>query len=323
MADYRPSEIYFNDIHLPLPIFFPSISSLKTNLKVLDYINFINAYAPINNKVLISAFDINYNMPNIDSKNILINLKKNGLIILLDSGNYESFWLKSTMKWHDELFYQVANDINYNLIFSYDKLPEGLNNYTHTNNIIKQFIKDRKNINNGYIIPIIHANKEYLPIICKKVAKDTKTKMLAIPERILGADIVERFNTIKKIRSTLNTMNNYIAIHLLGTGSPISIALYTLAGADSFDGLEWCRRVVDYDTGYLHHISLSSFFINSDILSSNMSMHAKVLAHNIEFYNNFMANIHLSLIENNLEYFCKKFFQIEIISKCESLKLWR
>ena len=42
MADYRPSEIYFNDIHLPLPIFFPSISSLKTNLKVFAKTQYIN-----------------------------------------------------------------------------------------------------------------------------------------------------------------------------------------------------------------------------------------------------------------------------------------
>jgi hypothetical protein len=36
-------------------------------------------------------------------------------------------------------------------------------------------------------------------------------------------------------------------------GNPWSIAVLTAAGADSFDGLEWCRVTVDRRTAQLHH----------------------------------------------------------------------
>ncbi|WP_182212931.1 hypothetical protein [Stenotrophomonas acidaminiphila] len=62
------------------------------------------------------------------------------------------------------------------------------------------------------------------------------------------------------LRKALDDNGRYVGLHLLGTGNPISIALYAWAGADSFDGLEWCQTVVDHDTGLLFHLSQSDFF---------------------------------------------------------------
>ena len=62
-----------------------------------------------------------------------------------------------------------------------------------------------------------------------------------------------RAKTIIKIRKTLAPKKQYYPLHLLGTGNPLSILIYSICGADSFDGLEWCQTTVDYNTGLLYH----------------------------------------------------------------------
>jgi len=54
----------------------------------------------------------------------------------------------------------------------------------------------------------------------------------------LVCDQVSRYvfmSSVAAIRSALDLSNRSVALHLLGTGNPLSIALFTWAGADSFD----------------------------------------------------------------------------------------
>lgn len=88
------SEITIGGSSLSLPIFFPSISTVKTNLAPIEYLKVIVALKYL--CFLISAYDI-YNSGNSNKdklRKLLKTAKKQNQIILLDSGNYESYWLK-------------------------------------------------------------------------------------------------------------------------------------------------------------------------------------------------------------------------------------
>ncbi len=77
--------------------------------------------------------------------------------------------------------------------------------------------------------------------------------MLAIPERELGDGLIARMETVLEIRKALNKTGTYFPLHILGTGNPITMISLAAVGADTFDGLEWCRTVADYTNGHLFH----------------------------------------------------------------------
>ena len=92
MPTDRSTELCIAQTALPLPCFFPSVSSVKTNLMPVDYVELLDAAAyPL---FLVSAYDIgqrtNDQRPRIDAA--LARSKERGSVILMDSGNYERFW---------------------------------------------------------------------------------------------------------------------------------------------------------------------------------------------------------------------------------------
>jgi len=96
-------------------------------------------------------------------------------------------------------------------------------------------------------------------------------------------------------------------LHLLGTGNPISIVLYSAMGADSFDGLEWCQTVVDHDTGLLHHLSQADFFAGQTAWGDDdkLSFQARTLAHNLEFFSDWMRRLRDAMNQDRLPEFCR------------------
>jgi len=127
--------------------------------------------------------------------------------------------------------------------------------------------------------------------------------MLAIPERELGDGLMERVRTVREMRKRLNALGKYYPIHLLGTGNPLTMISLAAAGADSFDGLEWCRTVADYDTGYLFHFQQFDLFRNSRVrrvqdpkvrrlIEADDAPYAlKVLSYNADFFKDWMKTI--------------------------------
>jgi len=82
------------------------------------------------------------------------------------------------------------------------------------------------------------------------------------------------------------------------TGNPISIAVYAVAGADSFDGLEWCQTVVDFESAQLFHLSHADFFrAQTQWGDSELSFAVRTLAHNLEFFADWMTRLQAVLAE--------------------------
>jgi len=146
------------------------------------------------------------------------------------------------------------------------------------------------------------------------VAKNTDPIMIAVPERLLGDGIIERAKTVLQIRKKLNETDCYYPLHLLGTGNPLSILLYSMCGADSFDGLEWSQTTVDHNTGLLYHFQQRELFgEQSPFCTLNgFPYHQATFGHNLLFYRTWMENTHIcnkngSFLDLANNYFTKEF----------------
>jgi hypothetical protein len=276
---------------LKLPIYFPSISSVKTGLNPFDYFNILIALKQ--SHFLVSAFDIDKSFQKEKFiERLQGNRKDDGPIILMDSGNYESYWIRDK-SWSIDGFNKILKQEVSDLAFCYDNQFPSEDSEENASWIANSTGASQKITNTISIIPIVHCKKENLNKTVLELYRQTNFTMVSIPERILGDGLLERVKTITNLRKELNKLDNYTFIHLLGTGNPFSLLLFSLAGADSFDGLEWCQTVVNPKTALLYHFQQRELindgcnFCKSPDLDYNLA----TLGHNLNFYNNWMKTI--------------------------------
>jgi len=294
----RTISIPVSGTMLTMPCFFPSISCVKTNLGILEYLRTIKAVGhPL---FLISAYDI-YNAGSQKSAIIRKALKESvedGRAVILDSGNYESYWVKDA-DWTRAKYWSCLSSCYYGFAFHFDKRLQKIKRGTVqsiTNEIERSVLGDQRKARIGTVLPIVHAPNEILPEIAVQIAVRLNPVMIAVPERELGDGLIERSLTVARVRKLLNQLGRYYPIHLLGTGNPLSILIYVMCGADSFDGLEWCQTTVNFDNALLYHFHQREFFGEQSRYDSlNIPYAQATLAHNLEFYRIWMQRIQNSL----------------------------
>jgi queuine/archaeosine tRNA-ribosyltransferase len=312
--------IHISNGKVPLPILFQSVSSFETQLPTDEAIEALDIFKfP---SILVSTYDLEkreeYNPKNF-IKN-LITFKENGGIILLDSGSYEKC-RNNNKSWNREKFHELLKKIPYDLIFCFDEYDLKQDVPELVAEIIESVAKDQLQTSVP-VLPIIHARTNYngeylfdsLPELVFEVTKRLSPPLIAIPERELGDGLLERIKNITKIRALLNNFAYYQPIHILGTGDPIVIPFFIAAGADSFDGLEWCRKVVDRDQHRLHHFHHFDLFAyqaecadspitRNAINQAEVKFIAKVIFHNLDFYTDFICKLRTSTINGNIRGF--------------------
>ena len=303
----RDMELHVAETVFQLPCFFPSVSSVRTNLKPVDYIDLLSlARYPL---FLISAYDLAHcsdeDYQNIDLS--LKNSKNSGSAILMDSGNYESFW-KDDKEWRPDNFHKVARAGTYHLCFCYDNQDPPSDAKSIAKDVVANILQDQEHAL-GTVIPIIHGSAASLPDAVRIVAEHLHPILLAVPERELGEGIVERTQTVRRIRESLNTLGRYYPLHLLGTGNPLSIITYAFAGADSFDGLEWCQTTVDHETGRLLHFQQWDLIRHQTKWGepSPLPYIQSVLMHNLDFYQKFMVRLREAIRSEDTESFLRNY----------------
>ncbi len=307
MATDRSRELCIAQTALPLPCFFPSVSSVKTNLMPVDYVELLVAAG--HSLFLASAYDIAHctddHRPRMDAA--LTQSKGHGAVILLDSGNYESFW-KDDKDWQPDRFHEIARSSGHHLCFCYDNQQPPSASESIAEGVVASVLRDREHAL-GTVAPIVHGDTALLPDAARRTAEQLYPLLLAIPERKLGEGILERTRTVRKIREALNGLEVYCPLHLLGTGNPLSIIAYALAGADSFDGLEWCQTVVDHETGKLLHFQQWDLIRHQTEWGQRHKLPyaQSVLMHNLNFYREFMASLHEAIHRGDTESFIRQY----------------
>lgn len=301
---------------LGLPALFMSVSSHETQVEPLPAVQALRIFG--SDAVLVSAYDL---LPARRDKAMLLeleNIRRKGGLVLVDSGNYESSRLKDT-SWTPLKFKQALKDVPHDWVFSFDVMEPSRGWKKATKQVIDAVEINRK-FTTAPVLPIVHApytknhghDTASLPKVVHGVADALIPPMIAVPERELGRGLAERAATVQRIRQALDTLPFYQPLHLLGTGNPWSIVVLAAAGADSFDGLEWCRVVVDRETNRLNHFQHFDLFtyqsgqaeseIVAEVLKNeNIDFNARAAFHNLDYFAELKDELRHAAARGNFE----------------------
>jgi len=299
----RLFKIETNNKVINTPFFFPAISSIRTNFGIEERLKLIQKIGYPG--FLISSYDI-YNADE-KEKNKLLNIISEctggETLTLLDNGNYEAFW-NNDKEWCFKNLEFVLNKISVDFCFSFDIFWNKRKNVEqHLKETVTSIAKTAGAQKSGTTVPLLHSDSKLFPEMARRVVERINPEVIGVPERELGASVFERAITVKRIRDELDRTNRQIPLHLLGAGSPISILIYTLCGADIYDALEWCDTIIDPKTCHLFH------FAQKELIDCNCSAckvkdityHTQAMAHNLIFYKKFTDRIRVSIEDNEID----------------------
>jgi hypothetical protein len=314
----RPATLTVAGRVLDSPIFFRSVSSHETQLTPRAAVHALKLFRV--GTVLVSAYDIVHG----DDVGAIVAdlraLQASGTTILLDSGNYEAF-RKKDQSWSVDLFDTALAKTPHDLAISFDVLNPAPDIDLTVRGILAAVKRDSRKTMTP-VAPVVHVPKDangtlrvdLVPEVMKRIARELRPALLTIPERELGDGLVYRARVVFEIRKKLDELGFYQPVHLLGTGNPLSIAVLAAAGADSFDGLEWCRTVADHETGHLHHfqhydfLSWQTAFAMSPVVreaaqDANVSFAGKAVLHNLDVFETWMQELRESIKTGKVERF--------------------
>ncbi len=323
MNDAALSALDLPGARLALPLYFPSVSSVKTSLPPVDYVRVLVALSSWWRCFLVSAFDLAHSTDGDqdDLRHLLNQAKAAGTLVMMDSGNYERYWKGAV--WQPDEFHTTLQQFACSVALGFDVIRLGEPMARLTNEIVRQYNEDHKEAGEVPVIPVIQAEPDALPPLCVAVAAETGSPMLAVPERRLGEGIVERALTVHSIRTALLKSGQNVALHLLGTGNPTSIGIYVMQGADSFDGLEWCQTVVDHKTGLLHHLSHADLFMGqTEWGRPGLGFHSWVLAHNLSFMASWMDGLRGARQADRVKEFLRSHLLAQTFDACATALEW-
>ena len=294
----RPPTIASGKI--PLPALFLSVSSFETRLRPDLAVKALSLFgAPI---ILVSAYDFVPHQGDGAKRmvKVLSRFRAKGGFVLIDSGNYEASRLSG--KWTAGHLKSALEIAPHDWAFCFDVMDPDKNVDKATKEIVASVERGQK-ITHAPVVPIVHAFKlkrggyslKATPRVVREVAERLDPPLVAIPERELGKTLIDRARTVRRIREELNKLPFYQPLHLLGTGNPWSIAVLSAAGADSFDGLEWCRVLIDRESGMFNHFQNYDFFtyqagraespFAKDVLfDEKTDVTSKAAFHNLDYY---------------------------------------
>jgi len=309
---------------IPIPCFFPSISgAAKNSLSPLEHLKILMTLRYPH--FLISSFDI-YHETRKENRlaihRLLEKAASRGQVILMDSGLYEKKWLHAK-SWPKEKFHGTLRNTPCHLAFCYDNPnPKGSIDQVALD-VTRAVTTDQRKGDMNAINPLVHAwYPADFPPICCRLAKQLGPLMIAVPERELGDGVLSIAHTIRSIREALDETGRYFPLHIVGTGNPLSMLIYSAFGADSFDGLDWCQTVVDHSTARLHHSLQLDFFAHQTpygSADSNLPYTVRTFAHNLVFYRSWMEQIRKAIAEGSIVDMIEKFIPPEALSRLQEL----
>lgn len=329
----RLSSLDLGRLMLQLPCFIFSLSSYESQVSPKDGVNLFQLLEPAAG--LISSYDAwKYHKKDRVFFSRIKRLRQSKCALFLDSGNYEASRKDDQYSkmynpdgWNRRLFREMASKIRPDIAFAFDKWPTNGGTDEVANRIVRNFHADERAIRElGFsLCPIVHLPEKHERLtvaecasqIVAKVVKKLDPIMVAIPERELGDGLIERVRTVRDIRNALNGLGKYYPLHLLGTGNPITMIALAAAGADSFDGLEWCRTVADYDDGTLYHFQHFDCFrekyssrlqlkIQKIVENEDATYTAQVASYNLDFFTDLTRTIQDMIHRGNVEHLLKQ-----------------
>lgn len=228
------------------PLFIPSVSSTVDR----DWRRTVSALASSSatkgNPILISAFDV-YSAKKLPKQ---LNAFQ---AIVLDSGGYEA--RKQHRPWSRPRFTRATSRVKADISVGFD--GDGVKNFTIDRQFEDQLWALERVPEGSLRTLLLHLDTDYntekTTDLLQKHA--TQYDIIGLTEHSLGISFDQRVRRLHEFRLALDAHGIVRPIHVFGTDHPLSIVIYSLAGADMFDGLGWATEFIDAESLSRHDIS--------------------------------------------------------------------
>jgi queuine/archaeosine tRNA-ribosyltransferase len=297
----RVLKINKGNKQLTTPAYFPAVSGARGNFPVEELIALLlSSRFP---RILFSAHDF-HNMKGTKRRSIAAEISeyfRNGSFVMVDSGIFECFW-KRDAEWTFQRYSRSVRQIDSDFYCSFDQLPPKDASADRFIRLSIARIKSSALISeSSQSVPVVHGlSPEHLVHVFARVISSLKSvPIIAVSERDCGRTLSERAITVKMLRQILIKRRQNSILHLLGCGNPISLAVYSYCGADSFDSLDWSELAIDRHTLELAHLSQLEL-MKCDCPACSRKIKdpiKKALLHNLRFYQDYG-----SLLRTNIQH---------------------
>ncbi len=306
-----------------LPCFLCSVSSHETFIRPVEALKLLELAKP--DAFLLSAYDVANEVDSAKLVSLAKRVRRSPSFVVLDSGNYEAF-RKGDRHWRQSGYAAAVAKVPADLVMSFDNMSPPMNGRKIIEDVLERARRDQQRCPSARICPIIHVppmkdsakRTELVSEAIFEVARALHPPLVAIPERELGDGLFARARLVAQIRKRLATLEWYQPLHLLGTGNPLSLAVFAAIGADMFDGLEWCRTAADGETGRLYHHQqydlmrwrdeYGSELLRSATSDQRVSYFGKLGLHNLEFMKTWLDGVRKSVRLKTMDRFLIKCF---------------
>lgn len=296
----RIIELGINQKKIITPTYFPSISSAVTRSQLFSL---IRLYTDKNYpRLLVSAYDLHKEKDeNLQSITKILESFQKRNFLFLDSGTFESHWLYDK-QWNYAKYSKMIKKVKCDLFTSFDVIPSLDTTEEDILQDIQKYSEQSMSLQqNNQCMTIIHGNSfEQLCHIISNLLGSGKHPVLAIPERECGRTLSDKIKTVQKIRKIVNDYDDSILIHILGCGNPVSIALFSFAGADMFDSVDWSRWTIDPSSLQftdISHIEILNCKCKA-CASKKFGIPSRVFMHNMLFYQDYLQELRQSIDQN-------------------------
>ena len=288
------------------PTYFPAISKKEIRDPDDRFLEFLTSFRYP--RLLVSAYDYGRLDTASERRAIgrLSDYYRRGSIILLDSGVFESYW-RGDARWTFRRYREAVKNVDSDIYFGFDLLAENndANKASHLKMTLKNISDSFELADGNQCVPIVHAKNPTLLIELVKELIGRNSEMfesLGVSERELGSSISERSITVMKLRKLVGVREGGL-LHILGCGDPVSMAVYSYAGADTFDSLDWAvsacdpfeDRLVDFSHFELLHCKCEV------CRKSSVNPLSKVFLHNLLFYQNYSLKLQAMIKQGTLK----------------------
>ena len=304
------------------PAYFPAVSSYGVKYSFQTLVRLLIAYSYP--RILISAYDFHLadNMVKKALSEEIRSYFEKGCFVFADSGIYESYW-KANASWSFELYKTAVREMDFDFYSSFDVLPTTKDVGGFAKETADRILASRRLSDKPGFMPILHGIRpDLLVSLTSSFVREhpSLSTFIAIPERDCGDSLVEKAQTIIKIRKILDgddDSNHHRILHILGCGNPISLLLYSYCGASTFDSLDWVKQAIDPQRLTINdfsHLELTG--CQCPVCASTKRDYTeKVLLHNLLFYQNHMLQIQTLIRNNEIRQFLSKHVGQNILDK--------
>ena len=237
-------------------------------------------------------------------------------IVLLDSGNYESYWMEDK-SWRYQQYHRVLRSIDCPLALSFDNQNPPRFTKACISLVEKDVLRDKLKSSGAAILPIVHARSELLPEVIAGIAKRLNPILIAVPERELGDGVLRRAKLFQdknrpQFTRAVLPAPPYLArathCRCLSTPCAEPTHLMVLSGVK--------LPSITAQRCFIISSSASLFGDQTPFCAmSDIPYHQATLAHNLLFYRNWMKTIQKAAEMGRLSNMTDRYFTKEFAAR--------